>query len=82
MSDKKVLERLFTSAKKMINTYLNNYYDDSVAQINHYFNLEFESIEDIEDLREKVNEVSIDEVIELNKKIHLNTIYMLKGDNN
>ena len=82
MSDKKVLERLFVSAKKMINTYLNNYYDDSIAQINHYFNLEFEDLEEVEILREKINEVTIEEVIELNKKIHLNTIYMLKGDNN
>ncbi len=80
MSDKKVLERLFSSAKKMINTYINNYYDDSVAQINHYFNLEFDSIEDVEVTREKINEVTREEVIELNKKIHLNTIYMLKGD--
>lgn len=80
MNDRKVLERLFSSAKKMINTYLNNYYDDSISQINHYFNSEFETLEDVEVTREKINEVTIDEVIEINKKIHLNTIYMLKGD--
>lgn len=82
MSDKKVLERLFDSAKKMINTYINNYYDDSISQINHYFNSEFENLEDVEIAREKINEVTIDEIIEINKKIHLNTIYMLKGDKN
>ena len=82
MSDKKVLERLFDSAKKMINTYINNYYDDSISQINHYFNSEFEILEDVEIAREKINEVTIDEIIEINKKIHLNTIYMLKGDKN
>ena len=82
MSDRKVLERLFDSAKKLINTYLNNYYDDSIAQINRYYTMEFESLEDIETTREKINEVTIDEVIEISKKIHLNTIYMLKGDNN
>ena len=82
MSDKKVLERLFDSAKKMINTYINNYYDDSISQINHYFNGEFENLEDVEIAREKINEVTIDEIIEINKKIHLNTIYMLKGDKN
>lgn len=82
MNDKKVLERLFDSAKKMINTVLNNYYDDATVQINRYYSMEFESLEDIEETREKINNVTIDEVIAINKKIHLNTIYMLKGDNN
>lgn len=81
MSDKKVVKRLFDSAKKTINTYLNNYYDDSVAQINNYYNGEFEFIEDIETLKENINKVSVEEVIEINKKIHLSTIYMMKGDN-
>ena len=82
MSDKKTLERLFESAKKTINTYLNSYYDDVAGQINHYYFTEFEDIEDIEIQRERINSVTIDEIIELNNKIHLNTIYMLKGDNN
>lgn len=81
MKDKKVLERLFDSAKKTINTYLNNYYDDLTSQINLYYQREFESLEDIELLREKINEVTIDEVIKLNDKISLSTIYLLKGDN-
>lgn len=81
MSDKKTIERLFDSAKKTINTYLNNYYDDVTSQINHYWFSEFETIEDIEYQREKINEVTIEEVIELNKKISLSTIYLLKGDN-
>ena len=81
MSNKKVVKRLFESAKKTINTYLNNYYDDSIQQIDNYYLNEFEQIEDIETLRKNINEVSIDEVIELNKKISLSTIYMLKGDN-
>ena len=29
-----------------------------------------------------INKVTIDEVLELNKKIHLDTIFFLKGDNN
>ena len=81
MKDRKVLERLFDSAKKNINTVLNSYYDEATAQINRYYNLEFEYLEDIEEIRKKVNEVTIDEVIEISKKIHLNTIYMLRGDN-
>ena len=81
MKDKKVLERLFDSAKKTINTYLNNYYDDLTAQINQYYQREFDTIEDIETLRENINKVTIDEVIKLNDKISLSTIYLLKGDN-
>lgn len=81
MKDKKVLERLFDSAKKTINTYLNNYYDDLTSQINLYYQREFDTLDDIEVLREKINSVTIDEVIKLNEKISLSTIYLLKGDN-
>ncbi len=82
MSDKKTVETLFESAKKTINTYLNTYYDDVISQVNTYYNREFETIDDIETIKEKINEVKIEEVINLNKKIKLSTIYMLKGDNN
>ena len=82
MSDEKQVSRLFDSAKKTINTYLNNYYDDVISQINTYYNREFENVEDVETLRDNINKVTIDEVINLNKKIKLSTIYLLKGDNN
>ncbi len=81
MSNRKIVERLFDSAKKTINTYLNNYYDDVTLQINHYYNTEFDTVEDIEKTREYINNVTIDEVLSLNEKITLSTIYMLKGDN-
>lgn len=81
MKDKTTLERLFVSAKKTINTYLNNYYDDSAAQINKYYYDQFMQSEDIETYRNNINEVTIDEVLKLNEKISLSTIYLLKGDN-
>ena len=81
MSNKKKVKRLFDSAKKTINTYLNSYYDDVVSQVNTYYNREFEYSEDVEECRERINEVTIEEVLELNKKIKLSTIYMLRGDN-
>ena len=81
MKDKKELERLFDSAKKTINTYLNNYYDDLSLQINERYQSEFETLEDIETLRENINKVTIDEVIKLNDKIKLSIVYLLKGDN-
>ena len=82
MKDKKTIERLMPFAKKTINTYLNNYYDDGRAQINYYFSSEFEYTEDIETIREKIESVTVDEIIALNDKISLSVIYLLKGDNN
>ena len=61
---------------------LNNYYDDGRAQINYYFSSEFEYTEDIETIREKIESVTVDEIIALNDKISLSVIYLLKGDNN
>ena len=81
MSDEKKVKRLFESAKKTINTFLNSYYDDVVSQVNSYYNREFETIEDVETIRENINKVTIDEVIKLNEKIKLSTVYLLKGDN-
>lgn len=80
MSDKTTVERLFTSSLKTINTYLNNYYDDVTSQINSYYRKEFEEVESIEELKESINKVTIDEVINLNKKITLSTIYLLRGE--
>ena len=81
MSDRKVVEKLYNYALKTINTYLNNYYDDVTSQVNKYYIREFEESEDIETLREKLNSVTVDEIILLNKKINIKTIYVLKGDN-
>lgn len=82
MKDKKILSRLFDSAKKTINTYINDYYDDCTSQINKFYSDNYEYGEDIETYREKINDVTIDEVIKLNDKITLSTIYLLKGDKN
>ena len=80
MSDKTTVERLFDSSLKTINTYLNNYYDDVTSQINEYYKKEFEETESVEELRSNINKVTIDEVINLNKKISLSTIYLLRGE--
>ncbi len=80
MSNENIVNKLFESAKKTINTFINNYYDDGVAQINHYYDSDYESIEDIEEYRNNIDEVKLEEVINLNKKIKLNTVYLLKGE--
>ena len=40
------------------------------------------TVEDIETQRDNINKVTVDDVVKLNEKIKLSTIYMLKGDNN
>lgn len=80
MSDRKTVERLFDSAKQTLNTFLNNYYDDAYGQMSNIYMKEFNKVEDIEVLRKNINSVTIDEVIKLNEKINLSTIYFLKGD--
>ncbi len=80
MSNKDIIEKLYNYALKTINTYLNNYYDDVTSQINKYYIREFEITEDIEILREKLNSVTVDEIVALNEKIKIQTIYLLKGD--
>ncbi|MGM9877526.1 MAG: M16 family metallopeptidase [Bacilli bacterium] len=82
MRDKNTLERLFEPAKKTINTYLNSYYDDMASQINKYYYDQFMESEDVETYRDNINKVTIDEVINLNDKINLSTIYLMKGDMN
>ncbi len=80
MKDKNKLNRLFKQAKETFNTYINSYYDDLYSQINHYYFDEFKLVEDIEELRNNVNNVTIDEIISLGKKLELSTIYFMKGD--
>jgi len=82
MGDKKTVSKLFDSAKKTINTYINDYYDDCSSQINKYYYDKYEFEESIEEYRNSVNSVSVDEVIALNDKISLSCIYFLRGENN
>ena len=80
MKDKDSISHLFEASKKYIGTSLNRYYDDLSSQVNYYFDREFADIKEIETIREKINNVTIDEVIEFNKKISPSVIYLLKGD--
>ena len=74
------LKRLFNQAKETYNTYINSFYDDLYAQINHFYYKEFNLVDDIEKLRENLSKVTIDEVIALNNKLELSTIFFMEGD--
>lgn len=80
MKDKKVLENYISQAKETFSTYCNNYYDDIYGQINHYYFAELNDAEEVEELRNNINQVSIDEIINLNDKLYLSVIFFMKGD--
>lgn len=80
MKDKRKLKRLFNQAKETYNTYINSFYDDLYGQINHFYYKEFNLVDDVEELRKNLSNVTIDEVIKLNDKMQLSTIFLMRGD--
>ena len=80
MKDKTIIDKYITQAKETFNTYTNSFYDDIFSQINHYFYEEFNFAEGVEELRDNINKVTSDEVIELSKKLYLNVIFFMRGD--
>lgn len=79
MSDKKVVNRLLKTAIKTANTYLNDYYDNIYSIMEHYYLNEFEKQDEIEIRRVMYNKITSEDIIKLNKKIHLDTIYFMEG---
>ncbi len=79
MLNKKQVSYLFDSAKKTIKTVLNGFYDDTYTIAEHYLMKEFDDVEEIEIRKEKLLNVSVDEIIALNKKIKLSVVYFLEG---
>lgn len=68
-------------ALKAMNTILNDYYDDVYSIIDYYYNLEFETLDSIEERREKLMNVKVEDIVNLGNKAYLTTIYMLEGEN-
>lgn len=81
MRDRKTVESYIEKARNSVVTMLNNYYDDSYAQMDHYYFSEFDDIENVEDMKEAIRKVTVDEVLMLNIKIKKALTYFLKGDN-
>ena len=79
MNDKNVILENLDKVKKIMNTRLNNYYDSRSSISDHYFMNEFDTEDDIETQREKFNNVTVDEIMDINKYLKLNTIYFLEG---
>ena len=80
MKDKNKILPLYETTKVQINTYINGFYDNYNMIFEHYYRGEFIDTEDMETKREKYMNVSIDDIIKLNKKIHKSVTYFLEGD--
>ena len=81
MGDINIISKYLMSAKKTINTFLNNYYDDAFSQLNERYMNEFDDVIDVEKLREIYNSITEEEIVALNERIKLSVVYLLKGDN-
>lgn len=81
MNDEKVINKLLKTAIKTANTYLNDYYDNIYSIMEFYYLNEFERQDEIEKRREIYNKITSKDIVDLNKKIHLDTIYFMEGVN-
>ena len=73
-----------TEIKRAISLYessINSYLDNPSYILDLYLNQFIFNTDSIEERINKIKKVTIEEIINLNKKIKLNTIYTLEGDN-
>lgn len=75
MNNKKVINELIDTAKNNLYTALNTFYDDMSAMEGHYFLKNFDVVDSIEKRKEEIEKITVEDIINLNKKIHLDTIY-------
>lgn len=81
MEDVNVIKKHIDNAKKTIEISQNDFYDNMNKIMTYYFINEFSYVPSIEERREKVKEVTIEEICELAKKVKLNYVFLLEGVN-
>lgn len=79
MNDRKTIEEGLKKVKMMMNTRLNGYYDSLSSISDHYYINEFDKEDDVEIQREKYNNVTVEDILEIGKHLKLDTIYYLEG---
>ena len=79
MSNKEEIEKLYKNAINTINLSLNDIYDNVDRIIDSFLYREFDNPDSIEEKRLKFNSVSIDNIVDLSKKIKLNTVLFMEG---
>ncbi len=81
MQDKSVVEGLIKNAKKTLEIAYNDFYDNKGKIMNYYFMNEFTFIPSIEDRRKRVETITVDEIIEIAKKVKIKDVFLLEGSN-
>ena len=74
-------EKTLNNAKETIISAIKNSTDSPTGIINTYYAKELVNSKDIEERIDNINKITKKDIINLSKKIHLNTIYILEGDN-
>ncbi len=82
MTDKNTIKPLLTNAKKTLNISYNDFYDNAKKIINYYYINEFVSLPSIEERRNKILNMSEEDVIDIAKKSEVKTIFLLEGSIN
>lgn len=79
MNKESTFKPLLKNAVSTINLYLNDYYDNINKIIDYYYLNNFDNIEEVSIRKEKFSKVTEKDLVNLNKKIFLSTIYFLEG---
>lgn len=68
-------------AKEYFNTALDNITESESSLIDAYYMMELLGVDDIDIRRKKMNQVTMDEIVKVAKKVKIDTIYCLEGVN-
>lgn len=79
MKDEKKVNKLINNAKKTLNLAYNDFYENKVKIMDYYFIREFISMPSIEERREKLEVLTVEDVTEIASKISVGLIYLLEG---
>lgn len=79
MAKGKFSEEDLEKAKKLYQTALDETYDSPGAIIESYVGMDLLNYDTLEERREKIEQVTANDVITFAKKVHIDTIYLLEG---
>lgn len=82
MKDKETIEGLIKNAKKTLEIAYNDFYDNKDKIMTYYYMNEFTFIPSIEVRRKRVEETTIEEIIEIAKKVKIKDVFLLEGSTN
>ena len=78
----KITEEMIARAKEYYISALDDIVESTFQIIESYYMIELLKVDDIETKRKKIKEVTKEEIINVAKKIKINTIYILEGSDN